>query len=70
MPDRRIGIFSQIVPPTAKWTVDRVPDQTGKVAIITGGHVGVGNEVARVRLPPLTRVMRFSLICAFCRFCY
>ena len=68
MPHRRIGIFSQLVPPTAKWTADRVPDQTGRVAIITGGHVGVGKEVARVRfsLSP-ARVVRFSLICAFLR---
>ena len=50
-PQRRIGILSQLVPPKATWTAESVPDQTGKVAIVTYGHFGVGKETARVRIP-------------------
>ncbi|KAH9989192.1 NAD(P)-binding protein [Russula vinacea] len=50
MPQRRIGILSQLVPPKAAWTAENAPDQTGKIAIITGGQVEVGKETARVLL--------------------
>ena len=66
MPDGRIGIFSQLVPPTAGWTADRVPDQTGRVAVITGGHVGVGKEIARVRLSLTPSVARYALLANLC----
>lgn len=30
------------------WTVDQIPDQTGKVALVTGANSGLGLEIARV----------------------
>ncbi|KAI0891972.1 NAD(P)-binding protein [Annulohypoxylon nitens] len=40
--------FTQLFPPCAKFTDKDVPDQAGKVFIITGGASGVGFEVSRI----------------------
>jgi hypothetical protein len=48
MSSERIGIFSQLVPPQPSWTAENVPDQTGKVVIVTGANRGTGKETARV----------------------
>ncbi|KAI2466179.1 NAD(P)-binding protein [Annulohypoxylon bovei var. microspora] len=40
--------FSQLFPPCPKFTDKDVPDQSGKVFIVTGGASGVGFEVSRI----------------------
>ncbi len=32
---------------TAKWTTEEIPDQTGRVAVVTGANTGLGLETAR-----------------------
>ncbi|KAH6717446.1 hypothetical protein BKA61DRAFT_323180 [Leptodontidium sp. MPI-SDFR-AT-0119] len=40
--------ISQMFPPAAKFTETNVPDQTGKVFIVTGSSSGVGKELAQI----------------------
>ncbi|KAI1459644.1 NAD(P)-binding protein [Annulohypoxylon moriforme] len=40
--------FTQLFPPCPKFTDRDVPDQSGKVFIVTGGASGVGFEVAKI----------------------
>ncbi|KAL2060797.1 hypothetical protein VTL71DRAFT_8849 [Oculimacula yallundae] len=40
--------ISQMFPPTAQFTEANIPDQTGKVFIVTGSSSGVGKELAQI----------------------
>ncbi|TVY91721.1 putative oxidoreductase [Lachnellula willkommii] len=41
-------MWSQLVPPTPQFTEKDLPDQTGKVFIVTGSSSGVGQELAQI----------------------
>ncbi|KAH8101910.1 NAD-binding protein [Cristinia sonorae] len=42
--------LSQVFPPTSKFSVNDIPDLSGKVMIVTGGYGGIGKETVRALL--------------------
>jgi len=42
--------LSELFPPKPTWTVDDIPDLTGKVAIVTGGNTGIGRATCKYLL--------------------
>jgi retinol dehydrogenase 12 len=39
---------TQLFPPKSEFTVDDIPDLSGKVVVVTGANCGVGFETAKV----------------------
>ncbi|PBK62199.1 NAD-P-binding protein [Armillaria solidipes] len=50
------SFISQMWPPKPKFSVDDIPDLSGKVVIVTGGNTGVGFETAKAILPRNAKV--------------
>lgn len=42
------GLWSQLFPPKPTFTEENLPDQTGKIVIVTGGNSGVGFELVKI----------------------
>ncbi|KZV86948.1 NAD(P)-binding protein [Exidia glandulosa HHB12029] len=56
-----LGIFwTQAFPPKPQWTVDDIPDLSGKVTIVTGGNSGVGYETCKALLSHNAKVYMAS----------
>ncbi|EIW52321.1 NAD-P-binding protein [Trametes versicolor FP-101664 SS1] len=53
-------LISQGFPPKSKFSVDQIPDLTGRVVLVTGGNVGIGYETIKALLQHNAKVYMAS----------
>ncbi|KAJ7110090.1 NAD(P)-binding protein [Mycena epipterygia] len=52
--------LAQSFPPKSQFTVDEIPDLTGRVILVTGGNGGIGYEIIKVLLTKNAKVYMLS----------
>ncbi|KAI8986260.1 NAD(P)-binding protein [Trametes punicea] len=57
---RNLAVLAQCFPPKSKFSVDQIPDLTGRIVIVTGGNVGIGFETIRPLLKRNAKVYMAS----------